>query len=104
MNYSNRITVRPLSICDARYTKGLLHSKKNSLKSICHLFEPKQCVRPEKNEPARLARGGFWSPLALPATDFLVRRAHDAPLFNTCHHAPQHPDKPLFSNDYLNKN
>lgn len=96
MDYSNHVTPRLLSICDARYGFFLLHSQKNIHAVISRRIN--QNGAPQKNEPAKLARGGSRSPLALLATDFFVRRAHDAPLFDTCHHAPQHINKPLIFN------
>jgi hypothetical protein len=44
-------------------------------------------THPKKIKPATLACGGFGSPLALPATDFFVVRAHDADELTLCHHA-----------------
>jgi len=46
-----------------------------------------QLTHPKKIKPATLACGGFGSPLALPATDFLVMRAHHADELTLCHHA-----------------
>ncbi len=103
MNYSNRTVARPLSICDARYKPCLLRRQKNYRMVIIRHLDPTRCMR-KKSEPARLARGGFRSPLALPATDFLVRRAHDAPLFSNCHLAPQQQIKSLIYKVYLNIN
>ena len=49
----------------------------------------------EKTNPPYLRMAGSMSPLALPATDFLVRRADDAPDLDTCHLALHHKCKPL---------
>mgnify|MGYP001422052186 CR=1 FL=1 len=68
MNYSKHIPRRPLSICDARYKPELLHSLQVALNVISSGNTRDR--QPEKNEPARLAHGGFRSPLALPGDRF----------------------------------
>jgi hypothetical protein len=58
-------------------------------------------TEPKTTNPPYLRMAGFMSPLALPATDFLVRPAHHAPDFGACHHAPHHGNRSLIKKDFL---
>jgi hypothetical protein len=81
---------RPLSIGDARYKPdecmkvfSLFLEIIAEMATIWGLAH----YQTQKIKPATLSCGGFGSPLALPATDFLVKPAHHADELKLCHHA-----------------
>ena len=58
MNYSNPISLRLLSICDARYKSNALSDNHIVPQEIIAKFWCKPQRRPRNNKPATLAHGG----------------------------------------------
>lgn len=101
MNYSNRVFRRPLLICDARYSVCIWQPMQlRQAVIICHrgivTCHPtgktqsyKKRTRQACARRVQVSSRSSWRQI------FLVKRANDAPIINTCHHATQQFGKSL---------